>query len=109
MLEEQYSEQQKQIYILKSQIQQLSLQNDADEDKFVIANEITTAESTDFASRFIDYLDEKNAAHFTNEKMIPNIGKSGESLHVGDAIFNYKINELISANQHSDINITAQA
>lgn len=106
LLEEQSLEQQKEIYILKHRIQEL--QNDADEDR------INANESTNFSGmpRLIDVLDEKNAAHFANEKMI-----SGESLHAGDAdairnssaIFNYKINKLLSVNQHSDINITAQA
>lgn len=71
-------------------------------------------------SAFIEDIDgEENVPNFGIEKIIPHIGLSRERGDVlfdrsdnaitTSAIFNYKINELVSSNRPSDVNITAQA
>lgn len=145
MQEKQSLEQQKQIYILQRQIEQLLLQNEADDiglqqngHKFVTGKEMSAVDvlnvletkncaagPMNFDCRMSGLMEnvnrEENPTNFGIEKMIPHIGLSKETMRsdvlfertdnaiTTSAIFNYKINELVSSKRTSDVNINAQA
>lgn len=122
-------EQQKQICMLQRQVQQLLLQNEdlksqQSEHKFLIENEMTSEdmfpvlmtektapELMNFGwgmSKFVkDDNDKTNATNIGMEKIYPYTRFSSE-INSTD-MFNYKINEFVSSNPHSDVSITAQA